>query len=307
MRRRYVVPGLVLTVVVVVCILAIISSGMRVEPIQSNMSVMAMPTPAPTMAAQVAALGDTRYASGEMDGIDPEIPVDPVERVVLRNAVLTLVVDDVDAKVAEITALAGEFGGWVVNAQVSRAPYGDEIRVSSGTITIRVDANRLDQALALIKDGVHEVRSESVTGQDVTQDYVDLSSQVANLEAAEKQLQEIMSRAEKTEDVLNVYNQLVNVRGQIETMRGRLRYYDEAATYSSIQVTLSPTPIIQPVEIAGWRPLETARNAFQALLDLLRGAADVAITVVVFGLPLVVVAVIPVWFIRRRRVTRMAG
>lgn len=306
MRPKYIALGSVLVlVVIVVCVLAAVaSSGVSTQTAQLNMVVAA-----PTMPPQMAAPGDTRYASGEMDGfVDEDLSTQQTDRIVLKNAVLTLVVDDVDAKVAQITALAGEFGGWVVNAQVSRAPSGDEIRVTSGVITIRVDAEQLDQALALIKDGVHEVRSELVTGQDVTQDYVDLSSQVANLEAAEKQLQEIMSRADKTEDVLNVYSQLVNVRGQIETMRGRLRYYDEASTLSSIQITLTPTPVIQPVEIAGWRPLETARNAFQALLDLLRGAADVVIAVAVFGLPLLVVAAVPVWYVRRRRrVTRMAG
>jgi hypothetical protein len=257
----------------------------------------------PTMVAPSDGSVDNPLASDEMQ-LEDSISID---RVVLKNAMLTLVVDDVDAKVAQITGLAGEFGGWVVNAQVSRARDGNENRVASASITIRVDADRLDEALALIKNGANEVESESVIGQDVTQDYVDLTSQVANLEAAERQLQEIMSHAEKSEDVLNIYNQLVSVRGQIEMIRGRLRYYDEAATYSSIQVTLRPTPIIQSVEIAGWRPLETARNAFQALIDVLRGAADAVIVVAVFGLPLLAFVGIPFWLIRRRRIARVAG
>lgn len=222
-------------------------------------------------------------------------------RVVLKNAVMTLVVDDVDAKIAEITALASEYAGWVVNAQVSRTRVGEENRVSYGTITIRVDANQLDAVLALIKQNVSNVEAESVTGQDVTQDYVDLSGQVANLEAAERQLQAIMNDASKTEDVLSVYNELVRVRGEIETLRGRLNYYDEASRTSSIQVTLRPTPVIQPVEIAGWRPLETARDAFQALVNLLQGAADVVITIAIIGVPLGVALLIPVLVLRRLR------
>ena len=223
------------------------------------------------------------------------------QRVVLKNAVLTVVVDDVDSKIQQIATLAEEFGGWVVNEQVSRVRSGDETHVTSAVITVRVDATRLDDALTSIKDGVKTVELESVTGQDVTQDYVDLSSQVANLEAAESQLQEIMSHATRTQDVLEVYNQLVQTRGQIESIRGRLRYYDESAAYSSVQVTVRPTPVVQPVEIGGWRPLETARNAFQALINLLRGAADLVIAVAVFGLPLLIVIGVPLWFVRRRR------
>lgn len=171
-------------------------------------------------------------------------------------------------------------------------------------ITIRVAAERLDQALQMIKSGAEQVQSESVNGQDVTQDYVDLSSQLTNLQAAEHQLQEIMSRATKTEDVLRVYNELVRVRGEIETTQGRLRYYDEASSTSSIQVTVTPTPIVQPVEIGGWRPLETARNAFQALVNLLQGAADVAIVVVIFAVPLGIFVGIPTWWVLRRRAKR---
>jgi hypothetical protein len=266
------------------------------------------PTPAPTMfpsaSVPVAGLldGDFVRAPGD-DALyqDESQPlVDGVARVVLKNAVLSLVVDDVDLKVEQISAMAAEFGGWVVSAQVSRSGGADSA-VAYGTITVRVAADRLDQVLALIKDGVHQVESESVTGQDVTQDYVDLSGQVANLESAEAQLQEIMSRATKTEDVLSVYAELVRVRGEIERIRGRLNYYDEASSTSSFQITLRPTPVIQSVEIGGWRPLETARDAFQALVNLLQGAADAVIVVAVFGLPLLLVVGVPLWFIRRRR------
>lgn len=267
-------------------------------------SVMLLATQPEPMAAPGEMLGDGYYAYDEAERpqdvlVRQETPLQ--DRVVLKNAVMTIVVDDVDAKIAEITALASEYAGWVVNAQVSRTRVGEENRVSYGTITIRVDANQLDAVLARIKQNVSNVEAESVTGQDVTQDYVDLSGQVANLEAAERQLQAIMNDASKTEDVLSVYNELVRVRGEIETLRGRLNYYDEASRTSSIQVTLRPTPVIQPVEIAGWRPLETARDAFQTLVNVLQGAADVVITVAIVGIPLGVALLIPVLVLRRLR------
>ena len=135
-----------------------------------------------------------------------------------------IVVDDVDSKMQAISDLSDRFGGWIVNANTTRANINGKNQVQSASITIRVPANRLDEALTQIKTGVGTVQSENVTGQDVTQDYVDLSSQLTNLQAAEKQLQSIMDKAHKTEDVLTVYNQLVSVRGQIETIQGRIRY-----------------------------------------------------------------------------------
>lgn len=300
MRVRTVFAGIaVVTVLAAALLLASPALNSR-----NSTSLMAVATNVAPMAAPGETVADGYYAYDEAERpqdvlVRQERPLQ--DRVVLKNAVMTLVVDDVDAKIAEITALASEYAGWVVNAQVSRTRVGEENRVSYGTITIRVDANQLDAVLALIKQNVSNVEAESVTGQDVTQDYVDLSGQVANLEAAERQLQAIMNDASKTEDVLSVYNELVRVRGEIETLRGRLNYYDEASRTSSIQVTLRPTPVIQPVEIAGWRPLETARDAFQTLVNLLQGAADVVITVAIVGIPLGVALLIPVLVLRRLR------
>jgi hypothetical protein len=79
-------------------------------------------------------------------------------------------------------------------------------------MTIRVPAERLDEALVTIKAETDQpIISENHSSQDVTAEYTDLNSRLTNLQAAEKQLQEIMAEAIKTEDVLSVYSQLVSV------------------------------------------------------------------------------------------------
>jgi Domain of unknown function (DUF4349) len=300
MKRRY----FVLVLIVLVLIAACVQANNAASPQQADLlsgRVAMMPTPAPTMAAMGGGPADNFSADKSVVNNDQPPPPPGQQRVVLKNAVLTLVIDDVDAKMQAISTLADQFGGWIVNSYVTRANIGGKPQVQSASIMIRIPAARLDEALTQIKAGVGTVQNENVTGQDVTQDYVDLSSQLTNLQAAEKQLQSIMDDAHKTEDVLSVYSQLVDIRGQIETIQGRLRYYDESSAYASIQVTLLPSPVVQPVEIAGWRPLETARNAFQALVNLLQGAVDVVITVAVFGLPLLILIGLPLLIMRRRR------
>lgn len=258
---------------------------------------------APPPAAQEGYFDDQTDLETEMDGdraLNQVSQGEQQDRLVIRNATLTLVVDDPGAKLDEISALAETYGGWVVSANAYRSGTGEESRVTSAAITVRVVADRLNEALDRIKTGVQSVEYENVTGQDVTQQYVDLNSSLVNLEAAEEQLQVIMDSARRTEDVLSVYNQLVNIRGQIEQIRGQMQYFEESAAYSSIQVSLTPTPITQPIEIAGWRPQETARNAFQAFINLLQGVADVGISVVVFGLPVLLLFGLPAWLIYRR-------
>jgi cephalosporin hydroxylase len=174
---------------------------------------------------------------------------------------------------------------------------------------VRVPAERLNEALERIRADAVSVDSENVAGQDVTQEYTDLSSQLTNLQAAEEQLQTIMDSARQTEDVLAVYNELVRVRGEIETIQGRIRYFDEAAAYSSITANLQPVVVTTLGSDEGWSPLTTASNAVDALVTVAQFAVDALITLAILGLPLLVLILLARFGLRRirRRVVRPAA
>lgn len=243
----------------------------------------------------------TAIASGEQQRLT-SVEQQPQRRIVIMNATIRLVVEEAEAAVEQTTQMVEEMGGWVVSssARQTTTSAGEEVTLAS--MTIRVPADRLDEALNQLKSNAISVEEENVTGQDVTRDYVDLSSRLGNLEAAEQQLQEIMDGAQRTQDVLSVYSELVRVRGEIETIRGQMTYYDEASTFSAINIEFIPDAIANPprIEIAGWSPGNTAENAVGALVNVLQFLVDAVITIFIIGLPLVVLLGIPAWFIFRR-------
>ncbi len=234
----------------------------------------------------------------------------PADRLVIQNVNLTLVVSDVEKKMTEISRLATEMGGYVVSSSLYKVttPAGQE--APQGNILIRVPASRLEEALSRIEEQVVEVRQESRTGQDVTREYVDLQSRLRNLEAAEKQLMEIMEKAEKTEDVMNVFNQLVYIREQIEQVKGQIKYYEESAALSAINIQLIAEETVKPLEIGGWKPKGVARDALQNLIYFLQGLANFLIRFFLYYLWVILLAVVlPLWLayrlvrfaLRRRR------
>ncbi|MBZ0283801.1 MAG: DUF4349 domain-containing protein [Anaerolineae bacterium] len=231
------------------------------------------------------------------------------QRVILKTASLNLIVESAESALASITSMTDEMGGWVVSSTTSMVTMADGTEVARGSITIRIPAERLDEALTRIKSGGGEVDSESVTGQDVTQQYVDLTSRLTNLEAAEAQLRTIMEGATRTEDVMAVFQQLVQVRSELEVVRGQIQYYAESAAYSSVTVNLTPKAIDTPIQIAGWSPGRTVERALASLVNLLRGLADIVITVVIVGIPLVLMIGIPGWLAWRtfKRFNRQAA
>ncbi len=228
-----------------------------------------------------------------------------VERLVIRNANLTLVVEDPAVSAEKIADLAETFDGFVVNSNVYQTTFAEGVFATQANITIRVPAERLDEVLDQIKQDVVEVRSETISGQDVTQEYTDLESRLRNLEAAEEELREIMGSLTKAEDVLNVYQNLRQVREEIEVIKGRMQYFEQSARLSAITIDLLPDVVSQPLQIGKWQPQGTAKAALQALINVLQGLANVAIWLLVFS-PLIAPVVLLIRWWRRRRQARKA-
>ena len=231
-----------------------------------------------------------------------------VERIVIKNADITIVVEDPAETMDEVTKMAEEMKGFVVNSQLYKIQTGEGLEVPEASITIRVPSNLLQEALGKIKSHVEnpdiDVLRESVSGTDVTKEYTDLNSRLKNLEQAEKQLTEIMSEARKTEDVLAVYNNLKQVGEEIEIIKGQIKYYEEAAALSAINIQLKSKESVQPLTIGRWQPVGVARDALQALINTLKFLANAAIWIIIFILPVLLIIAIPIWLVIRFFVRR---
>ena len=227
-------------------------------------------------------------AGKPVDSASSASPVDAV-RLIVRNAELTLVVKDTLVQLEAISRISSAYNGYITSSSTQGS--GENV---SGNVVLRVEGSKLDAALADIRKLAVEVRAESVRGDDVTAEYVDLDSRVRNLQAAEEQLQVILKQATKTEDVMAVFNQLTQVRGQIEEAKGRMKFLSGSAALATITLTLIPDASAKPIELPGWRPTGVAKQAFEALLGALQGVANVAIWLIVFVLPLLLAILIPI-------------
>lgn len=225
------------------------------------------------------------------------------ERMIVMNVDLTAVVVDPTIKAEAIDALAQSLGGWVVSMNMYQTYAYSGEQYPQVYISIRIPSDKLDSALAQIKADVVEVQYENRSSQDVTASYVDLESQLSNLEQTEQDLLAIMDEAKnnvgndsttKTQDVLNVYNQVASVRAQIESIKGQMQYYEESTSTSLINVTLIAEEVIKPLEIGPWTPKGAAQDAYKALVNFLRGFVEFVIWLGVLILPVVIVIFGPV-------------
>jgi hypothetical protein len=233
---------------------------------------------------------------------------DSVERIVVKNASLEIVVIAPDESLQSISRMAEQMGGYVVSANLYKTQTSEGKEVPQASITIRVPSEKLEEALAQIEAESDRLPlSKNINSQDVTSDYTDLQSRLVNLEAAEAQLMEIMESANRTEDVLNVFDQLTRVREQIEVLKGQMQYLENSAKLSAISVELIPDEVIQPISIGGWEPVGVIKDAIQSLIVALQGLVNIGIWLALFILPIVLIIGVPLFFIirgvrnRRRR------
>lgn len=257
---------------------------------QSNKSSEVMPQSSPD---QARTTGSTTVPQA-LSGVSPAATA---ARMIIRQATITLIVDDAGESLRRIVALVTSRGGYVAETRQWRE--NNQIRAKA---ILRIPADALDEVLPEIHKGAIRVESESVTGQDVSEEYSDLSAQLRNLQATETELRELLAtvrrRTQKAADVLEVYNELTKVRGEIERIQGRMKYLAQLTAMSTIQLELIPDVLAKPVVEPGWRPIAVVKNSSRALVNALKWLTEAGIWVVVFLVPLGVLGLGAVFLLR---------
>ncbi|MEX2160705.1 MAG: DUF4349 domain-containing protein [Anaerolineales bacterium] len=219
------------------------------------------------------------------------------DRLVIKTANLSIVVDVPEQRLNEIGALAERLGGFVVSSSIYKTGYERGIEVPGAYITIRVPSATFQQALDEIRAGAIDVPTDTQSGQDVTAEYTDLQSRLRNLEGAEVMLRQIMEEATDTEDVLNAFNQLNYITEQIEVLKGQIKYYEESAAFSAISVELIANEAVQPIKVDPWDLSGVAKQAIEALVKSLQGLAEALVWFLLYVLPVILVVGLPILLI----------
>ncbi len=293
----------------ILCSLLLLTSCATSEQFNANTTNANMRAESVAGAPQAAS-----SATNSMPGVTnvaAQTPDAATPRRIIRDANLTLELDDPATAARRIAAIAEESGGFVTSNEARRigdeddAPQSNLVRVN---IVIRVPAERFNQILDRIRELGARVTAEKVTGQDVTEEYVDLEARIRAKQALEAQFLEIMRSARTVTDALAVQRQLGDVRTEIEQLEGRRRYLENRTTLSTITVTLEP-----PAPLVATRPgtfFGDLARAFGGGLDAAATVILVLVRVIIALIPFALLVVLPIvmlWRFFNRRARRRAA
>lgn len=223
------------------------------------------------------------------------------ERKIIRNADLTLETNDPSQGQRRIASIAEAHGGFVITSEAKQTNAEGQLKPQmTVTVTVRVPSAQFDAVVNEIRGVGNRIAVEKITGQDVTEEYIDLEARIRAKQSLEAQFMEIMKQARTVQDALEVQRQLSEVRSEIERLEGRRRFLENQSSLSTINVTLQPPS--QIVSSTGF--FYSVKRAFSDGLDAAAAIVLVFIQVFVTLLPILVFIVLPIYLIVRYLVRR---
>ncbi len=314
------IPALV-PVIVVIGLVVVVASQMILGPVIGNtfstinhsLTSIGGPVRAAPTSQHSAPITDPQATSGAA------IPVPPgagnQNQMVVKNADIRLLVEDTDRALDGVTQTVGDVRGYMVSSRTWYQGYNGK-NYKYATLTIAVPVDQFENAMRRLRSLAVQVLDENASGEDVTGQYVDLQSQVTNLEATRNRIKAFLDQATTVDDVLRIDLELSRVEAQIEKLKGQMNYLSGRSAFSTITINLEPqlpkivatpraTATPTPVQGLGpWDADKTMQQATNTLVSAYRLLATFLIwffvvIVPVFGPPVLLVWLV-VWLIRRR-------
>jgi hypothetical protein len=243
--------------------------------------------------------GQTQLASFTQPDAAQATQQATVERKIIRDAVINIEVAAPAEGQRKLTSIAEAHGGFVVTSESKQQENAarDSAPVEIVAVTLRVPATHFDATLAEIRAVGTRILAEKTTSKDVTEEFIDLDARLRTQRALETQFLEIMKRADKISDALEVHRQLAGVRTEIERVEGRRRFLENQAALSTINITLQPPAPLIGANTSGF--FYSLKHAFGDGVDI---AAQITLGIISFGialLPVLLLVVLPLVLIWR--------
>lgn len=213
---------------------------------------------------------------------------------IIRNAYLTLIITDIEEAAREIQQKAAQLQGYVSSMEL----YDLTQERRAGRISLRIPEEKFDLALEMLEE-VGQVKNKNINEQDVTLQYIDLEARIATMEAQEERLRELLDRAEKVEEVLEVEKELWRVRGNLESMIAEFRHLQQRVSYSTVDIYLEEKEPLTATLVENLGTGEKLMNLLALNTNRLFKGISGLIVVAIGSLPILVPLVLAVLIARK--------
>lgn len=242
--------------------------------------------------AERSAVGTDESSSEQQNSEDgsassQEGEVIETNRKIIYTAFLHVEVKDYQQAENVIQAQTTDFGGYIVDSTMH---VDSESGSSNGEITVRIPQEQFKDFVRLVEDGSSKVVESSISGEDVTEEYVDLESRLKSKRVVEDRLLSFMEQAGKTEDLLAISNDLAAVQEEIEQITGRMNYLENKADLATVTIYIQENNVklsgINEDDLNTW---EKTKQQFLKSINFLLSAFSGIVVFFIGNLPLLAI------------------
>lgn len=165
-----------------------------------------------------------------------------IERKIVKNGDISFETNDIAAARQIILATLKSLGGYVDDDKEST---DNETNRKDYTLNVSIPANNFDKLLSFVSSSADKIDSKNINITDVTTNYIDITTRLANKKILENRYLDLLKKASKISDLLEIENKLTEIRSDIESTQGRLNYLNKQVLYSSLNITFYTKQVIK--------------------------------------------------------------
>ena len=213
------------------------------------------------------------------------------EKKIQRNANISIEVKNLDESIDKLNEIILLFNAEIISSNKGGMDFGQPY----ANIRIRVLSGNLDSAINEFKKLSTKIISENIYTNDVTEEFIDTEARLKIMKSTEDRFNSLLLKSETVEEIIQVEKELMRIRGDIESLEGRLNYLSKTTDTSEINLNLNEQI---PITGESWKINDSFTSALQNLSSFAKWLADFIINIFVF-IPAIIVITLIIIFLRK--------
>ena len=231
-----------------------------------------------SISPEMAMMEDVRIST-------PPTSLSNEEKKIQRNANISIEVKNLDESISKLNEIILLLNAEIISSNKGGMDFGQPY----ANIRIRVLSGNLDSAINEFKKLSTKIISENIYTNDVTEEFIDTEARLKIMKSTEDRFNSLLLKSETVEEIIQVEKELMRIRGDIESLEGRLNYLSKTTDTSEINLNLNEQV---PITGESWKINDSFTSALQNLSSFAKWLADFIINIIVFIPAIIVIALI---------------
>ena len=230
--------------------------------------------------------------SQKQEKIESEVSQKKLDRKLIKTGTIEFETENLNETNARIISSVKKLGGYISNENEYNNNYG-QITIN---LTVRIPSKNFDALLSEVSKGVTHFDNKSINVKDVTEEFVDVQARIKTKKELETRYLQILEKAKTVKEILEIERELGNLRADIESFEGRLKYLKDQVSFSTLDISFYELTQVEKSNKFGEKFIDGFASGWENLIWFFIGLTNIW--------PFIILIIVLIWFIRRRIIAR---